>query len=299
MKRLLIALALLLCAAIVAPAAAKDKWPSVIQLPTDFQPEGITTAKRHAFFVGSRETGAVYRGSLRSGDGDVLVEGGDDRQATGIKVDRRNRLFVSGAASKAIHVYDARTGDEIRSYAVPGAGFINDVILTRRGAYFTDSQEPQLYFIPFERRRALGELETIPITGDFEYVEGFNANGIEAAKGGRVLISVQSATGKLFAIDPQTGDSDEIVLDEPVVNGDGILREGRRLFVVRNTDNLVSVLKLRRDLSAARTLREIDSERFNVPTTIAAARGREYVVNAKFGQNTPDQTYEVVKVPRR
>ena len=66
MKAILIAVAL--CAAIAVPAAAehghgkaKGKGPEVIQLPTNFAPEGIATAKRHTFFVGSRDTGAIYK----------------------------------------------------------------------------------------------------------------------------------------------------------------------------------------------------------------------------------------------
>src|SRR4051794_24271616 len=116
MKAILIAAAV--CAVAAVPAAAehggksKGKGPEVIALPTGFGPEGITTSKRHTFFVGSRNTGAIYRGSLRTGDGDVLVAGGpdaegDDRGATGLKVDRRGRLFVSGADSKHLRVYDA------------------------------------------------------------------------------------------------------------------------------------------------------------------------------------------------
>ncbi len=48
----------------------------MIALPNGFQPEGITTGKRHTFFVGSRATGAIYKGSLRTGKGEILVEGG-------------------------------------------------------------------------------------------------------------------------------------------------------------------------------------------------------------------------------
>ena len=91
--------------------------------------------------------------------GDILVEGGpdvagDDCAATGLKVDRYGRLFASGADSKHIRVYDAHTGDQLRDYfAGDDAGFINDVIVTKRGAYFTDSNNPWLYFIPFGQPR--------------------------------------------------------------------------------------------------------------------------------------------------
>jgi hypothetical protein len=45
------------------------------------------------------------------------------------------RLFASGADSKHIRVYDARSGDELEDYfAGDDTGFINDVIVTKRGA---------------------------------------------------------------------------------------------------------------------------------------------------------------------
>ena len=307
MRPILIAMALIACAAIAVPAAAnrgkgasKGSKPDVIALPAGFQPEGITTGKRHSFYVGSRATGAIYRGSLRSGKGEILVEGGEGRAATGIKLDRHKRLWVSGAGSKAIRVYDSRTGGEIRSYPVPEAGFINDNVVTRQGVYFTDSNVQQLYFIPFGRKGALGELQRIPITGDFVYGPGFNANGIEKAKGGRTLILVKSSDpGKLYTADAKTGATKEIALDRPVTNGDGIMRKGRKLYVVLNRDNVVRELRLAKDLSSATTVRDITRAEFDVPTTIARSGGRNYVVNAKFTSPSPTtDSYEVVKVPK-
>ena len=179
MKTILIAVVVALCAAVAVPAVAQkggkgkkdhrsSHKPDVIALPNGFQPEGIATAKRHTFFVGSRDNGAIYRGSLRTGEGAILVPGAspsvpdDDRGATGLKVDRFGRLFASGADSNVIRVYDARTGAEIRNYPVAGSGFINDVIVTKRGAYFTDSNNARLYHIPFGEKGALGELRRSP-----------------------------------------------------------------------------------------------------------------------------------------
>ena len=48
--------------------AAQTAFPSRIDLPDGFQPEGIATAGEQ-FYVGSIPTGAVYRGSLRTGNG--------------------------------------------------------------------------------------------------------------------------------------------------------------------------------------------------------------------------------------
>ncbi len=323
MRRILIAVALVLCTAVAVPAVAhqgkgksKGKRPDVIAIPEPgFQPEGITTSKRHTFFVGSRATGAIYKGSLRTGEGDELVAGGPGMAATGLKVDRYGRLFVSGAGSKAIRVYDSRTGDLIRTYAVPEAGFINDNVVTKQGVYFTDSQRTaagaqQLYFIPFGKKGALGELQRIPITGDFVYVAGFNANGIEAAKGGKTLILISSNTGKLYTADAATGVTKEIAVtggDGELANGDGIMRKGRKLFVVENRDDapgpgvgVVSVVRLSRDLTTGTITRTITDADFDVPTTIARSGGRNYVVNGQFNSTTPTtDTYEVVKVPKR
>ena len=216
MKRLLIALSLILCGVIAVPALAdhghkgkrhkhRGHGPSVISIPNGFQPEGITTFGRDRFLVCSRATGAIYEGSLKTGRGEILVEGGTGRAATGIKVDRRGRLFVSGAGSGDIRVYDAGNGRELRSYTVPGALFINDVIVTRQGAYFTDSRRAVLYFIPFERRGGLGELRELALGGEWtQQPDVINANGIAATRDGRTLIMVKSNTGEAFAVDAVT-----------------------------------------------------------------------------------------------
>lgn len=321
MRRILIALSLVLCAAVAVPAVAhqgkgksKNTRPDVIALPPGFAPEGITTSKRHTFFVGSRTTGAIYKGSLRTGEGDELVAGGGGKQATGLKVDRYGRLFVSGAGSKAIRVYDAQTGELRRTYAVPEAGFINDNVVTRQGVYFTDSQVQQLYFIPFGKKGELGELQRIPITGAFVYTPNeFNANGIEKAKGGKTLILISSHDGALYSADAATGVTKRIAvtgMDGELENGDGILRKGRKLFVVENRDGAdegvtegtgeVSTVRLRKNLTEGVIVREVSDARFDVPTTIARSGGRNYVVNGKFNTPpTPTPPYEVVKVPKK
>ena len=309
MRPILIAMALIACAAIAVPAAAdrgkgasKGHKPDVIALPNGFQPEGITTGKRHTFFAGSRATGAIYKGSLRSGKGEILVEGGAGRAAHGHQA-RPLQAPVGVRRGQPGHprLRLPHRRRELRSYPVPEAGFINDNVVTRRGVYFTDSQVQQLYFVPFGKKGALGELQRIPITGDFVYGAGFNANGIEKAKGGKTLILVKSSDpGKLYTADAATGVTKEIALDKPVTNGDGLLRKGRKLYVVLNRDNIVRELRLSKDLSSATTVRDITRAEFDAPTTIARSGGRNYVVNAKFASASPaTDTYEVVKVPKK
>ena len=74
---------------------------------------------------------------------------------------------------------------------------------------------------------------------------GFNVNGIDARPNGKTLVIVQSATGKLFTV-TTGGVTDEIELADGAnaANGDGILLDGRILWVVQNQLNRVATFKL-------------------------------------------------------
>ena len=280
-------------------AAAVAAFPQVIQLPRGFQPEGIEVGKGTTFYVGSVANGAIYRGNLRTGAGAILVPGATGKSATGIELDNRNRLFVAGAATGKAYVYDARTGALLRTYNLATAPtFINDVVVTRTAAYFTDSQKAVLYKIPIGRRGALGDVQTIPLTGDFALASGFNLNGIDATPNGKTLIAVQTNKGKLFWIDAATGATREISLGgETLMNGDGILLTGRTLYVVQNQLNRVAVIALSADLSSGRVVTRLTDSDFAVPTTIDDHGRRLYAVNARFGMPNPSQsTFEVVQL---
>lgn len=109
------------------PAGAGPSFPEVIALPDGFAPEGIAVGKGTTFFVGSIPTGAVYRGDLRTGEGSVLVPGAAGRQAIGMDVDVRGRLFVAGGPTGRAFVYDGRTGVLLAEYSLTGGTtFVND-----------------------------------------------------------------------------------------------------------------------------------------------------------------------------
>jgi sugar lactone lactonase YvrE len=298
MRRIL-TIALLLCLA--APAAAGGRYPETIPLPNGWQPEGIATGKGNSFYAGSRATGAVYKGSLKTGRGDVLVEpwGG---AALGMKADHRNRLFVAGGGTGTASVYNARSGELLERYRLTAAPtFVNDVIVTHRAAYFTDSQNRQLYVLDLGRRGELPtEARTLTLTGDLAEAPrgGFELNGIEAT--GRRLIAVHSALGRLYEIDPRNGDTDQIVLKGgEVANGDGILLKGRTLYVVQNQDNQIAVVRLDRDLDEGKITGHLTDSDFDIPTTIAKKGGFLWAVNARFTTPpTADTEYDVVRVRR-
>ncbi len=296
MLRKSLPIALLALALLVPAAPAGSGAQSSIPLPDEFRPEGIASGKGDRFYVGSIPLGAVYSGSYRTGEGAVLVPPRPGRNHTGLKVDTDfGRLFVAGGASKGIYVYDARTGADVASFTLPDAGFVNDVILTRNAAYFTDSLVPQLYRVGIRRNGELTPPQRVTYSGELQFTPGFNVNGIETLRGGRRLVVVQSNTGKLFRVNGRTGVTREITLDQPVTMGDGLLRRGTTLYVVRNRLNQIAAVKLDDRERSGVVRRVITDSRFAVPTTIAPFKDFIYAVNARF--DLPDDSDDdVVRV---
>jgi hypothetical protein len=283
----------MLATLLASAALLAAPFPETIPVPAGSDPEGIATGKGTTFYVGAREDGSVYSGSLRTGKGAILVPARGDREAYGLKA-RGGKLYVAGGPTGAIHVYDARTGADVDSEQVlaAGAGFINDVTVTRKAAYFTDSRNPVIYV--YDRRSE--SLSTLQLGGEYVHQTGFNANGIAATRNGKRLIIVQSNTGKLFTVDPKTGDA-ELIEAPSMTNGDGILLRGKRLYVVRNQQEIVEVLRLRGHFTRGVRIATLTDPDFDVPTTIARNGSRLYVVNARFGnEDDPNAAYDIVKV---
>jgi sugar lactone lactonase YvrE len=129
---------------------------------------------------------------------------------------------------------------------------------------------------------------------------GFNLNGIDATPNGKTLIAVQTNTGKLFRIDPATGVAQEISLGgESVPNGDGILLDGKTLYVVQNQLNRVAVIDLAPDLASGHVVTRLTDPDFDVPTTIDELGRRLYAVNARFGNPDPaNAAFQVVQLAK-
>ena len=128
------------------------------------------------------------------------------RAIAGIYVDQRsNLLFASGTQSGRAFVFDAGSGAELASYQLTTASakFVNDVIVTRDAAYFTNSFAAEIYRVPLGPGGRLPDqsaVQTIPLTGAWVQNPGvfvFNANGIEATSNGRWLLIIDSTRGTL------------------------------------------------------------------------------------------------------
>jgi len=287
-------------------AVPAQVFPEVIPLPNGFQPEGIASGNGTTFYVGSIPTGAVYRGDLQTGEGEVLVPGQAGRSSIGLKYDARTGLlFVAGGMTGKAFIYDGQTGAnvaDIQLTALPS--FINDVVVTRDAAYFTNSFQPELYRVPLANNGELPPVptsEAIPLGGDYQFTPGgFNANGIDATPNGKTLIIVNSADGVLYNVDPTSGVATRIDLGTgSVPNGDGILLQGKTLYVVQNVLNQIAVVELNPDLTSGTIADTLTSSSFRVPTTIAKFGDALYAVNARFDTSpTPDTEYEVVRVSR-
>ena len=293
MTRVLLALAAV-ATVVTSVAGAQSAFPNHIELPDNFRPEGIAIAGNE-FFVGSIPTGTIYHGGLRTGKGTELVVH-TDRAATGMKVDR-GRLFVAGAGTGKAWVYDTSTGATIAAYSFATTPtFINDVVVTRDAAWFTDSQQAVLYRVPLGPGGSPAPtFESLDLVGDFVQQPGFNVNGIAATPNGKTLVIVQSNTGKLFTVVPAsaTATTDEIALagGESVPQGDGILLDAKTLYVVQNRANMIAKIRLAPDLGSGTVVTRITSTDFDVPTTIAEHGSSLYAVNARFEpppRPTPD-----------
>jgi sugar lactone lactonase YvrE len=293
----------------VSARGASDRFPDLIPLPTGFQPEGIVSGRGTDFFVGSLATGDVFRGDYRTGEGEVLSTEGST--AVGLSYDRRSdRLFVAGDGTGQAFVYDAETGDTEATYQLTDPGtFVNDVVVTREAAYFTDSFRVSDDGRPFFYRVPLGpggrlpdqrDVTEVEIGEEFAVVQGFNSNGIDAPPNGEYLIVVNSSTGLLYRVDPTTGEATEIDLGGDLVTaGDGILLDGKTLYVVRNQLNRIAVVELAPDASSGEVVGAITDPDFDVPTTVAEFGNSLYAVNARFGVENPGAAeYDVVGVSK-
>jgi sugar lactone lactonase YvrE len=305
---------LLTVAAVVLTVAAAAPFPASVPLPIEFSPEGIAIGRGNTFYVGSLVDGDIYRGNLRTGKGAIFVDAPAGRLAGGLKVEQnRHRLWVAGGPTGHAYVYSTRDGSAVADLVL-GAGapaFINDVVVTKGGAYFTDSINPVLYKVPIAPNGRIGAPQTIVLTGPAATIEGqFNLNGITATRNGDVLIVAHSGLGAVFTVDPQTGASQAITLTGGAITPgtpDGILLDGKTLWVVENFSERLVKIRLSPDLTTGRVTAVITSDLFQIPTTVAERGNRLAIVNARFDLGLPPPlgtgvppgtTYNVVQLQK-
>ena len=292
---------------VTAAPPAQAGSPHVIVLPGASSAEGIARGEGDTFYAGDLFQGDIYRGEIDDGTAELFIDAPDGRQAGGMFADlRHNLLFVAGGFTGQAYVYDLDSGATVATYQFaspsapddPPTTLINDVTVTRDGAWFTDSRQAVLFFVPVDRRGEPGEFQTLELQGPAADTSGdFNLNGITSTGHGRTLIVAHSANGELYTVDPATGES-AVIAGVSVPEVDGIVLQGRRLWAVQGFLNQITELRLTGDLTAGTVTEVITDPLFQVPSTAIRFGGRLAVVNAKFDTGFPptaDQ-YEVVIV---
>ena len=302
----ILALAAFLVPAPLATAAGTDRdgRSTVIRLPGAIGAEGIAAGDGDTFFAGDLLNGNIFRGDINKGTARLFITAPEGRAAVGMKVDRDNDLlFVAGGATGQAYVYDLETRKTVKVYnlAPAGASFINDVALTRDGAWFTNSRAGELYRIPVSHDGKPGGARTLKLDAPAGTVDvGFNLNGIAAADDGRLIVS-HTGRGALYIVDPDNGSNKLIKVTDSsggpvtVTNVDGLAVRGDTLWAVQNFSNQVSRIDLSGSLRKGEVQEVITSKDFDVPTTAALFGDTLALVNGKFA--TPAATsFEVVLV---
>ncbi|MEA2650725.1 MAG: hypothetical protein QOI85_446 [Chloroflexota bacterium] len=275
MRRLALPTLALVLSVLTAGSIQAAAFPDRLELPDGFAPEGIATGRGHSFYAGSLAGAGIVRGDYRTGDTAPLVtEGGP---FVGMKVDARNQLWVAGGPAGNGHVFDAGTGATLATFPFTDeASFVNDVVVTREAAWFTDSFRGVIYRVDLGDG-GISEVDLTTLAPAMANV--FRLNGIDATPNGRTLVAVNSTDGELYRIDVSSGVATEIELGESL-HADGILLEGHTLYAVRNQGN-VAVVELANDLSSGTVIDQLTDD-FDVPTTVARFGSSLYVVNARF-----------------
>jgi len=291
---------------VTAAPPAQAGSPHVIVLHGATSAEGIARGENDTFYAGDLFGGDIYRGDLDDPAAELFIDAPEGRQAGGMFADlRHNLLFVAGGFTGQAYVYDLDTGATVATYQfaspsapdAPPTTLINDVTVTRDGAWFTDSRQAVLFFVPVDHDGEPGEFRTLELQGPAADTSGqFNLNGIVATRHGRTLIVDHTANGTLYTVDPATGESAAIA-DVSVPGADGLVLKGRRLWVVQGS-NQVTELQLTGDLTAGTVTEVITDPLFEWPSTAIRVDGRLAVVNAKFDTGFPPtaKQYEVVIV---
>jgi hypothetical protein len=124
-----------------------------------------------------------------------------------------------------------------------------------------------------------------------------------ATPNGRSLIAVHSRDGDLYRVDIASRTVTKIDRGSAeLTNGDGLVLNGSKLYVVRNANEQLVEMRLNRSLTRARQRDSLTSSRFMFPTTAALAKGRLLVVNSQFDRRNagqpPELPFTVVGVKR-
>lgn len=282
-------------------------------LPVGFRPEGITSGPGTTFYAGSVASGAIVTGDLLGGPVTTLLPAATGRSLRGLYWDGRTGLvWTVGNLGSDSHLWavDDTTGAVVSDTKIPGAIFLNDLVVTSDAVYVTDSRVDRLAVIPLGPGGTPPPPGTVPtfveLSGDWPAYDGtnLNANGIRQLPDGSLVLN-NSHVGGLWNVDPVTGDTTEIpVKGGPgIISGDGLEIDGDVLYNVRGSGpNQVAVVLLS-PAGSGWTAKWVGARKdttLDVPSTATVAGGWLWAINARFGVANPDSAnYWITRLPAR
>lgn len=271
--------------------------------------EGIGADERRGRFYVSEVTGGeIHRGDVRSSATEEWLAGdGTDGRYTarGITVDRAGNVFIAGGPNGIgtgrpdLWVYSPK-GELLASLRVPGTAdaFLNDVAIGRDGAaYFTNSNDPQVFRVAQDRRGNWGAELWADASGTVSREAGFNLGGIVLTADRSAFVVAQGNVGKLFRFGLDGTVTEIATPGADLVNADGLVREGNRLTVVRNFSKAITTLRISADGRTARFISDVATDPSRVLTTAKSLHGRTLYVDSEFGDGQVEAPYEVITNP--
>src|SRR4051794_9728175 len=182
-----------------------------VALPNGFRPEGIASGPGTRYYAGSMADGRIVTGDLRRGTSRVLVAGEEGRPVRGMQRDpRTGLLWATGNVGSVSHVWavSTRTGRVVCDATVPNAQFLNDLVVTRRAVWVTDSRVDRLTRVALTRWGAPASATPtfLPLRGQWPTVPAGStrANGIRSLSRHHLVLN-NSTAGGLWDVDTRTG----------------------------------------------------------------------------------------------
>jgi hypothetical protein len=206
-----------------------------------------------------------------------------------------------------VKVYAATSGRLLEEIIFGDDMVINDVLVTEKAVYCTDSVSTILYKIPLEDDGKVfsSAVEKIEMTGFEMNPDSFNANGLVGDFDGKQLVIVNISMGVLYLVDTESGVATPVNVqgeEQLFQNGDGLYMDGRTLYIMQNFAQKVAVVELSNDLTQGTFIKNLVSDDFSIPTTIMGFGDCIYAINTHFleftaeGADTASIQSEVVKL---